>query len=175
MNHAVDDPALKRAWRTRQRSLLRNTLDLLEKLADMDGNQRESLAAAVHEHLADSMLGLEDSEGPDHFGDDESIPAKDAPTATPCISMIQQPYANVSVDALGKAQDHLGKGIKSLMPVLEEHVKHHKERTKTTTRKDGGSSDPAFQRRIEPVATQLFALHFKFVNVSRLLFFFAVL
>ncbi|GKY91591.1 hypothetical protein MPSEU_000131600 [Mayamaea pseudoterrestris] len=166
MNHAVDDPALKRAWRARQRSLLRNTLELLEKLTDMDGNQRESLAAAVHEHLADSMLGLEDSEGPAGCfgeGDEEALPSsgKSVPTSpTPCVSMIQQPYANISVDALGKAQDHLAKGIKVLMPVLEADAKLHNAKTKK------GAVDAEFRRRIEPVATQLFALHYKFVNVS---------
>lgn len=162
VNHADADAAVKRSWRARQRNLLQNTLDLLEQLADMDGNRHESLVAAVSEHMADSILGLGDDEGPDAIPKHGSSSSADGAASPACISMLQQPYAKVSVDALGKAQDHLANGIRALMPLLEGHVSQRKDSLKERHDK----SDSAFRNIIEPVATQLFALHYKFVNVS---------
>ena len=143
-NHVPDDPALRRSFRVRQRSLLQNTIDLLETLADMNGNAHESLTAAVREHLADTFLvggGSSSSTATDDPLNDPTISAtqtghgavppsglQTTPAATPALVpppqavSSHQPYAHTSADALGKAQDHLLQGIKILNRVLDQHL-----------------------------------------------------
>ena len=128
--HSDSDAALRRSFRVRQRSLLHNTLDLLETLADMNGNRHESLIAAVSENLADTFLVV--------GGDDEEsgIAASGLQTtklASPIVPPPQavsshQPYGSISVDALTKAQDHLLYGIKILGTVLD-HILVRKKLT----------------------------------------------
>jgi hypothetical protein len=183
--HARADQFLRRSCRARQRSLLRNTLDLLETLEDMDGNRHESLVAAVSENLADTFLSVEEDEN----GNEQTreAPMNQPPAASGLLS--QQQYMAISGDALGKAQDHLAYAIKFLMPVLQSHLNKTKkcnDPTKSNVAasfeqevvtcdttddvdclgEDGRQADSSLRRRIEPVATQLFGLYYKYVNVS---------
>lgn len=192
MSTSVGDAALRRNCRTRQRSLLQNTLDLLEVLNDIDGNRHESLVAAVAENLADTFLAVEDDELPQSGSSSMPAPATSVST--------QQPYASISVDALTKAQDHLTAGIKGLMPLLYKQINRARARRNEAARpkenapvtvvsirnedtgsdysddedeaSDGSGNEAtarlssAFRGRIDPIVTQLFGMHHKFVNVS---------
>ena len=181
---------LARACRNRQRNLLENTLDLLEVLSDMDDNPRQSLVAAVREHLADTFL-WEESTIANEPGTAAGIPdtGAAAPTAAPPTTFSQrQPYQNLSVDALEKAQAHLEKGIKQLWPILQQNLnrqktrkerRKHKKRTssstnniKVTTETEETSSDSEMEEKVgglvgenEAVATQLYGMHQKLVNL----------
>jgi hypothetical protein len=215
-------PALLRSFRDRQRSLLNNTLDLLEVLSDMDGMSHESLVAAVREQLADTFLWKDpDGRLPQHetgsttavagFSSTTEATSFFRPTPATAACSLQQPYGGVTVDALNKAHDHLGAGIKYLWPVLERNVlkrehqsaalkKKKQQKKKRSQRlhykqqqaraspsdslltvsedtsssseeeKSGGNDDDdaaaEYDFEIEAVATQLFGLHQKLVNVS---------
>lgn len=187
--------ALSRSFRARQRSLLQNSLDLLDVLSDMDGVAHESLVAAIRENLADTFLGMEEGEAalPER-------PEKTQPSNPPSVpesvtsASSQQPYGAITVDALNKAHDHLAQSIKILWPVLEENVprveksarKAHKGAKSPRVRVvsiEGNSSDSddSFDEgkestvdpsnsppslQVDAVTTQLFGLHHKLVNVS---------
>ena len=150
----TSDPGLRRSFRVRQRSLLHNTLDMLETLADMNGNQHESLIAAVCENLADTYLviggGSGDSDNHHHHSHhhhDYESSLQTTNTSTPIEPPPQavsshQPYGNISVDALGKAQDHLTYGIKVLTTVLQKTLKPDKTR-KSSRRKVKTASKPS--------------------------------
>ena len=176
---ATPGDGLARACRRRQRSLLENTLELLEVLSDLDDNPRESLVAAIREQLADTFLWDESST----VGPDASSPP---PLSTqPSIFSQRQPYQNSSVDALEKAQVHLEKGVKHLWPVIQENLdrqkkqkerrKHRKKssssRIKVTTEQEDASSDSEeekednFSDQNVAIATQLYGMHQKLVNV----------
>ena len=144
LQHALSpqEKATRREYRNRQRSLLHNTLSLLEELADMDGGRHETIGAAVCEHLADTFLWNDDADG--------DVGARDASKPTPCASS-SQPYGNVTVDCLDKAHDHLMNGIKKLTPLL----------VKAKARKDDSSTI-----EIEALSTQLYGIHHKIVNVN---------
>jgi hypothetical protein len=123
--------SLRRTFRVRQRALLENTLELLDLLADISGNQHESFIAAIRENLADTFLdsggvGCEEDECCSDLGADFQATKVASPIVPPPVAVVsssqQQPYANVSVDALTKAQDHLTSGIKSLNSVLKSEV-----------------------------------------------------
>jgi len=181
-----DNSVLLRTCRARQRSLLQNTLDLLEILSDLDGNKREILVAAVGENLADTFLGFESEtscssesapKAPHQPTSEPHRQSPDTPPPTATSVSTQQPYGNVtSVDALTKAQDHLLGGIKALRPVLRQLAKDSKSRSDEVScdsDKDDEvglysriMSNSSLQRRIEPIVTQLLGLNIKFVNVS---------
>jgi len=124
-----DDRAMKRNFRTRERSLLQNALELLEELDDMDGGKHETISAAIHEHLAGTFL-LSDATS-DVAGAPRASTSADtghvASQPLPTTSGLQ-PYENLSRDALSKAQDHLSSGIKKLQPVLESKRRAEKDR-----------------------------------------------
>lgn len=156
------DGATRRDWRDRKRSLLRNTLDLLEELADMDddgggggegrgrGGRHGTISAAVCEHLADTYLGsrADDDLAGAAMRDPEKGGACPAPTASS-----SQPYRNVTVDCLDKAHDHLANGVKKLMPLLAE--------ARQKQRKDECSSS----MEVEAISTQLYGIYHKVINV----------
>jgi hypothetical protein len=166
---AMESSARRRSFRCRQRSLLENALNLLEDLADMDGSVHETLCAAVSENLADTFLCGTDEEENEHKDSD-----KPATISSP-------PYAHVTVDALGKAQDHLKLGIKKLMPLLErtkqkataskERRNRRKKSVKVLDENCSSSSDEEDPEKtnlleLQSISFQLFSLHHKLINVS---------
>jgi hypothetical protein len=193
---ATNESSLSRSFRARQRSLLQNSLDLLETLADMDGVAHESLVAAIRENLADTFLGMDGEtvlpEAPER---QTCAPPPIVPEPVTSASS-KQPYGSISVDALSKSHDHLAQGIKILWPVLERNVEQAKKstrkpqkakRTRTSqvkvvsiedcssdsdeTDDDGnqvgqGRSNSPQNLQIDAVTTQLFGLHHKLINVS---------
>jgi hypothetical protein len=199
-SHVVtSDPGLRRSFRVRQRSLLHNTLDLLETLADMNGNKHESLIAGVCENLADTYLVI--VADTDNHDDGSNISGLQTTNATspieppPQAVSSHQPYGNISVDSLSKAQDHLVYGIKILNTVLQKTLKpittrkasKKKNRPVKKSGKSGFLSDASdseedddsvsdnvervvnldsSDEQIDPVVIQLFGMHQKVVNVS---------
>jgi hypothetical protein len=174
----TEDPMLRRTFRARQRSLLHNTLDLLETLVDMNGHKHESLMAAISENLADTFLvELRTGADGDQVPEVQSTPVAVPITPPPQAVSSHQPYGNISVDALGKAQDHLVYGIKVLNAVLEQHLRsssssqkkrmEHAERgfSDASDSEDDEDSVPT-DERLDPVVMQLFGMHHKLVNVS---------
>lgn len=171
------DKVLSRSFRARQRSLLLNSLELLDALADMNGKSHESLVSAIRENLADSFLGgtaddQENSVGSKNF----SQPTKDA--------LRHQPYATVSMDALNKSHDHLVEGIRILWASLERNVNARKKNPphqKMSVSVKVVSVDPDDDSSgeeenncvclsvdlevIDPIASQLFGLHGKLIDV----------
>lgn len=132
------DKVTRREYRERQRSLLNNTLNLLEDLADMDGGHHATIAAAVCEHLADTFLWSDAAEG--------DVGSRDSSKPAPWASS-SQPYRKVTPDCLNKAHDHLMNGIKKLTPLLT------KAREKESP------------IEIEALSTQLYGIHHKLINV----------
>ena len=132
------DKAMRREYRNRQRSLLHNTLDLLQELADMDGGKHETIGAAVYEHLADTYLWNDEADGDTGCRD----PNKPAPLAS-----LSQPYGKVTVDCLNKAHDHLTKAIHVLNPLLLK------------AKEDDSPIE------LEAISMQLYGMHHKLVNV----------
>jgi len=132
------DKVTRREYRERQRSLLNNTLNLLEDLADLDGGHHETIAAAVCEHLADTFLWSDEAEG--------DVGPRDSSKPAPWASS-SQPYRKVTPDCLNKAHDHLMNGIKKLTPPLT------KARAKNSP------------IEIEALSTQLYGIHHKLINV----------
>ena len=139
---ATYDPALKRTFRARERSLLQTSLDLLMELADMDGGDHETIRASVNELLADTFLGQIASHKDMEAGYHNSYSSK---SSHPNISInlnqthmshsknyspnhpkpqvtfaATQPYSNVKVDGLNKAQDYITCAIRTLYPLLEK-------------------------------------------------------
>jgi len=166
----TEDPARKRQFRARRRSLLTTSLELLHDLNDMDGGAHETLCASVEEHLADTFLS-EDGDGPHPS---ESFPA---------MAAAQQPYACVSVDSLNKAQDHLTSGIRVLWALLnrtEEQEKNFREQAGSPRRRevvrvhseDSSSDDESdgpderVSYELQSISMQLFGLLHKSINVS---------
>ncbi|KAL3787104.1 hypothetical protein ACHAWO_013288 [Cyclotella atomus] len=133
-----NDKATRREYRKRQRSLLHNTLDLLQELADMDGGKHETIGAAVYEHLADTYLWSDEADGEAGTRD----PRKPAPLASS-----SQPYGKVSVDCLNKAQNHLTKAISVLNPLLAK------------AKGDNSTID------LEAISLQIYGMHHKLINV----------
>jgi hypothetical protein len=195
---AVSGAVLRRTFRVRQRSLLHNTLDLLETLSDMNGNKHESLIAAVNENLADTFLVIG---GEDDDSDIAPNSVQTTQAASPIIPPPQavsshQPYGCISVDALGKAQDHLMYGIKILGAVLDQNLKERRQlfserdeypkgddegygvisvSPNDSSDSDASDSDDELEQsdlntapgdQIDPVVTQLYGMHHKLVNVS---------
>lgn len=192
---AVSDSALRRSFRVRQRSLLHNTLELLETLSDMNGHKHESLIAAVSENLADTYLVIG---GDDDDADATTGGLQTTKVASPIVPPPQavsshQPYTCISVDALSKAQDHLVFAIKILGAVLDQSIsdgmrtskkKLAKQRAKkdavisatpneNSTSDASDSDDDAVYKngtmddeQTDPVVTQLFGIHQRLVNVS---------
>jgi hypothetical protein len=132
------DKATRREYRKKQRSLLHNTLDLLQELADMDGGKHETIGAAVYEHLADTFLWNDEADG--------NIGLRDPHKPTPLASLTQ-PYGKVTIDCLNKAHDHLTKAIGVLNPLLAK------------AKRDESSIE------LEAISMQLYGMHHKLVNV----------
>lgn len=132
------DKVTRREYRKRQRSLLHNTLNLLEDLADMDGGRHETIYAAVCEHLADTYLWNDEADG--------DVGIRDANKPEPLASS-SQPYRKVTVDCLNKAQDHLTNGIKKLSQLLSKA----KEENSAV--------------EVEALSMQLYGIHHKLINV----------
>ncbi|KAI2503775.1 hypothetical protein MHU86_10669 [Fragilaria crotonensis] len=167
---AMESAGRRRSFRARQRSLLENALNLLEDLADMDGSVHETLCASVSENLADTFLCT---------AVDEEI---DKPIAEKPATISSPPYAHVSVDALGKAQDHLKNGIKRLQPLLErtklqagdrQERRNRRKKIVEVTDENSGSSDDEKQEpgdetslELQSISLQLFSMHHKLINVS---------
>ncbi len=140
------DDMLQREYRRRQRSLLQNTLDLLEELADMDGGRRhDTIGAAVCEHLADTYLWSTDETGVENEKDTKGSSSGKSPL--PCASS-SQPYRKVTVDCLKKAHDHLMNGVNKITPLL---VKARQDQSPI---------------EIEALSTQLYGIYHKVVNVN---------
>jgi len=160
--------SLKRDFRARQRSLLQNALNLLEDLADMDGGQHETLRSSVSENLADTFLNVEeDLSESKHKMDDMERPS----------AVASPPYANISVDALSKAQDHIVYGIKQLWPLLDEAKENQSKKRQEKPRvvivqnegcssSDDEENDEMSSIETHCIASQLFGLHHKLINVS---------
>jgi len=167
----AESSARQRAFRSRQRSLLQNALNLLDDLTDMGGSANETLCAAVRENLAETFLVGTGNVFDDQRNDPVDI---DRPVTTS-----SPPYANVSVDALNKAQDHLQLGIKKLLPFFES-TRKKMERSKDFQNdssikvSDGNSSSSdddsvtgeALSLELQSISLQLFSLHHKLINVS---------
>ena len=164
------DPARKRQFRARRRSLLRTSLDLLHELNDMDGGAHETLCASVEEHLADTFLS-DDGDGPH--------PSE----AFPAMAAAYQPYECISVDSLNKAQDHLTSGIRVVRALLhrtEEQEKEFKEQLdfrrrevirvhsedSSSDEESGDESAGGVSYELQSMAMQLFGLLHKSINVS---------
>jgi hypothetical protein len=92
-----------------------------------------------------------------------------------------QPYTKISVDALNKAQDHLIHGIKALQPLMDKYLESKNLPEVITFKRRGKrgragspfqvetSGDDSSEDEEEPptaIATQLFGLNYKLVNVS---------
>lgn len=106
--------ALQRTFRTRQRSLLQNTLNLLEEFADMGGaSSHDSFRAEVCEKLAESFL-RRDEENENAKQTSQGVPSAKVPTPATSTTTCRNIYSNVSADSLTKAQDYLFQGIKIL-------------------------------------------------------------
>jgi len=133
------DKVTRREYRSRQRHLLHNTLNLLEELVDMDGAKHDTICAAVYEHLADTFLWDDD--------DTQGVGISDTGKPKPCVSS-SQPYVNVTVDCLNKAHDHLMDGIKKLTPLLVK------------AKRDKSSME------MEAISTQMLGIHYKIINVN---------
>lgn len=138
---APDDNVTRRDYRKRQRSLLYNTLNLLEELSDMDGGRHETISAAVCEHLADSYLWRTTDEDMTHQ------PQASNATGIQTYASSKQPYRNVNVDCLNKAQDHLNNALAFLMPLLSK------------AKEDNSPLE------IEALTAQLYGIHHKIINV----------
>jgi len=168
------DEATARNFRSRQRSLLHNSLELIQDLADMDGGNHETMSAAVSELLADTYL-WSNNDNTEH----EDSPNKGGSTKTPstqeqtCISSCSSssssttcthPYNNVNVDGLTKAQDNLVNGIMVLKPALKEAERRSSE----CEGSDDNESDEGVGQSIEihAIAMQMYGLHHKLINVS---------
>lgn len=123
------EKALRRNFRDRQRSLLQNTLDLLEAVSDLNGSAHESLVAAVTENLADTFLCSTDEDEEEKSTTTKIVPStvdsENVPKSPPPAISISsyQPYRKASTDALCKAQDRLATAIKVLWPVLESKLR----------------------------------------------------
>jgi hypothetical protein len=103
--HMTEDAALQRTFRNRERSLLQNTLSLLEDLSDIGGQSHELLVAEVCEELADTFLRARGAE------DNCEQPANTSDKPAPAISRTLQPkFSAVTPDALNKAMDYLANG-----------------------------------------------------------------
>lgn len=114
-----DNAVMRRSFRARERSLLQNTLALLEEFGDMGGQPHEMLVAEVCEKLADTFLWAQtedDGASTTGTGTNSNTGADAEATATrnkpvPATSAQQQRFGSVKPDALSKANDHVTTGI----------------------------------------------------------------
>mmetsp|Transcript_17056 Transcript_17056/g.35192 ORF Transcript_17056/g.35192 Transcript_17056/m.35192 type:complete len:811 (-) Transcript_17056:43-2475(-) len=183
----------KRAIRDRQRSLLQQTLDLLQDLMDIDGKAHESMVASVREHMADTYLSstvaintessTEESSPTKKQEASASPPVATATLSTPSSSVVfpenattlqhpanEQPYATLSADALNKAQDHLVKGIKVLNSLYEEEIRQQQDQKRSRRRRQRSQQRPnedTHSQKLSPaMILQLYGMNFKLVNIS---------
>jgi len=155
-----EDRGTRRKFRSRQRHLFQISYELLEELSDMDGGDHETIRAAVCENLANTFLWDDGEDGDGDDGSNDSPTEKqsqqytDRNNSIPSISSTKypstQPYGNVNVDRLSKAQDHLLRGIQLLKPALESGL--------IDDSKNDNSS-------VDPIALQMFGLHHKLTNI----------
>lgn len=164
---SLKHPAKSRNFRTRQRSLLQTTLELLETLTDHEGHRHESMVAAVNEALGDTFLVAGSAI--------ETENQEDTSPTRPVSSHL--PYAQVSVrllvqrlhfssplivnflqvDSLRKAEDHLVYGIKVLRGLLD---------TQRENLHDSNHQDPTAVEELQPVLQQLLGMSEKLVQVN---------
>ena len=153
-NNILDD-STRREYRNRQRSLLQNTLDLLEELVDMNDDddrnaqrrRHDTIGAAVCEHLADTFLWNHNDVDVHSESDQRAVDSSSSKSPEPYASC-QVRYGRVTVDSLNKAHDHLMSGVKKLTPLLSK------------ARQDKSLIE------IEAISTQLYGLHHKLINVN---------
>ena len=151
----VLDDSTRREYRNRQRSLLQNTLDLLEELVDMNDDddrnaqrrRHDTIGAAVCEHLADTFLWNHNDVDVHSESDQRAVDSSSSKSPEPYASC-QIRYGRVTVDSLNKAHDHLMSGVKKLTPLLSK------------ARQDKSLIE------IEAISTQLYGLHHKLINVN---------
>lgn len=129
-----------RTFRSRQRSLMQNTLDLLEELYDMDDSRgHELMRARVHEDMAATYLT--DSVGV-NAKFDFSLP------------LGSHPYSDFNSDRLSKAQSHFEGAIKLINRLVS-----------TANENDEKGGSVAF----EAYLLNLYRLHMKNFDISLIL------
>jgi len=158
-----------RMLRTRQRNLLRNSLELLEEHVDMGGKDHETITAALNECLADTYLVPNDDEIHDTAVDDKdvhhdsmgtkaiasvSLRASSKALLSSSLSSHESstllPYKSLRTDSLTKAQDYLITAIDSLNTLVE---RSESESTQSASVKN------------EFLSSQLYGLNCKLINV----------
>jgi len=186
----VGNEAMKRNFRDRQRSLLHNSLELIQDLADMDGRNHETISAAISELLADTYLwngSVEIEEEEKRKVPVQTKFSSSSSCSSPSTS--SHPYNNVNADGLTKAQDNLMNGISVLVPALERAERRsislkrqqeakRKPRVRVTAVLDDSSSDDEISNdsdsnetsgqsiEMQAIAMQMYGLHHKLINVS---------
>ena len=172
-----------RNFRQRIRGLMDTSLELLHEVADMDGMTHETICAAIFEHIADTYLYVDHfdlQKGHDgdiqqtrrDDGDDRRRRKKKQTTSTstsssstshsssffrPSYFTEYQLYSKVSIDALGKAQDNLIKGILELQPTLSKGFPNSNHNSSIDTMND---------MEIE-ISNQMYKLHHKLIHVTQ--------
>jgi len=145
----LSDPALRRDYRSRQRSLLRNAISIVEELKDQadDESGHESLLASLHDELADTFIGPEGL-----------VEASD-----PLLNKASLPY---SIDTLEKAEDHLSLACRTLRSLLNSC---HDERSSPITSHYVQAEFKLCQVRVFLINHHLVSSQYRSSNIMQLL------